>query len=143
MAVDGDAILFEIERRALPYRRDRRLVAEVDPFLPRLPRNRAVHRARVDVPVSEARRDRARDRPLSGAGRAVDGDDQGLLAHAAIIPCIRKMWLSPLLAKKGGCPFFAKNGGCPLFSWHAGLAAGSRRRSSGRGRRCSDAHLPT
>src|ERR687888_2665074 len=131
MAVDGDAILFEIERRALPYRRDRRLVAEVDPFLPRLPRNRAVHRARVDVPVSEARRDRARDRPLSGAGRAVDGDDQGLLAHAAIIPCIRKMWLSPLLAKKGGCPFFcekwrlspfflARGPGCwqsPPFFW--------------------------
>ena len=61
---------------ALRQRRDRRLVREIDAVVQRLPRDRAVHRAGVDVAVAKPRRDRARDRALAGAGRSVDGDDE-------------------------------------------------------------------
>src|SRR5262249_9122476 len=41
----------------------------------RQPRQRPVHRPRVEVAKADARCERARDGALAGAGRSVDGDD--------------------------------------------------------------------
>ena len=46
----------------------------------RLPADRAIHRAAVDVPVAERGGDRARDGPLPCARRTVDSDDQRIMA---------------------------------------------------------------
>ena len=57
---------------------DEVLIVERHAVLKRLPSHSAVHGAAVDVPVSEGTGDRASDGTLSGAGRSVDGDDEGL-----------------------------------------------------------------
>ena len=65
-------------RDALGERGDRGFVVERHAVAQRLPADRAIHRAAVDVAIAERGGDRARDRALAGAGRTVDGDDQRL-----------------------------------------------------------------
>ncbi len=81
VAVDANSTVAGLEPGLGRQRRHGRLVGQIDPVVPRLPRQRAVHRAGVDVAVAEPRRDRARDRAFAGAGRTVDGDDEGPLAR--------------------------------------------------------------
>ena len=66
-------------RRAPPTAATASSSVEIDPVVQRLPRDRAIHRAGVDVAIAEPRRDRARDGALAGARRAVDGDDEPAL----------------------------------------------------------------
>ena len=76
IAVDGDVRAGDVDARALGERGDRRFVVERHAVAQRLPADRAVHRAAVDVAVAERARNRARDGALAGAGRSVDGDDR-------------------------------------------------------------------
>lgn len=65
--VDEYAAILQIEHRAFAHRRDRRLILWIDAVVQRLPRDGAIHRARIDVPVAEPRRDSAGDRSFAGA----------------------------------------------------------------------------
>jgi hypothetical protein len=49
---------------------------QIDPFLERLPCDRSIHRAGIDVAVIQPRRNRARDGSFAGAGRTIDRDDE-------------------------------------------------------------------
>ena len=74
-AADEHALVLERDRVGERERLERRSLIEVDAVLEREPRERAVHRARVEVAEAEALGEAARDGALPGPGRAVDGDD--------------------------------------------------------------------
>ena len=76
MPVDADVAVVDVEDRAVAQRRDSCLVGDVDPVVLRLPRDGAVHRAGVDVPVAEPSRDRTRHRALPRSRWSIDRDDQ-------------------------------------------------------------------
>ena len=63
-------------RRGARQRRGASSSARSTPLAQRLPRHGPVHRASVDVAVAQPPRDFSRDGPLSGARRAVNGNDQ-------------------------------------------------------------------
>jgi hypothetical protein len=67
VAVDADSTVADLEPRPAGERGHRGLLRRIDPVFECLPRQRAVHRARVDVAVAEPRRHRARNRALAGA----------------------------------------------------------------------------
>src|SRR5581483_4715508 len=96
-ALDRDA------RRAREFG-DSVLVVERDAVLKRLPSHGAVHRAAVDVPVPESARDGASDCPFSGAGRPVDGDDQGFHPGAPERVACAYSPLTPAVFSCDSCP---------------------------------------
>src|SRR5439155_23679737 len=74
--VDEDAArLVELDRARGRQLAERRAVAEIEPALEGEPRERAVHRTRVEVAEAQSLCERAGDSALAGAGRPVDGDD--------------------------------------------------------------------
>ena len=76
LAIDEHHAVADHQHGAPRHLGTRLVVGEIDPLAERLPGDRSIHRARVDVPIREPARDLARDGPLAGAGGAVDGEDQ-------------------------------------------------------------------
>ena len=64
--------------RAPRQRRRPRIVVERHAVLRRLPRDRAIHRAGIDVPVAKPLGDRARQRALARAGRSINRNHEFL-----------------------------------------------------------------
>jgi dienelactone hydrolase len=88
MPIDDDAAILKIKRGAVGQPGDCRAVANVDALIEDLPRERPIHRARVDVRTRERRRDRSRDGAFPGAGRSIDRNDQ--VAHFPYYPSMRR-----------------------------------------------------
>ena len=77
MTVDRDHAIADSQSRAARHRRPSPASsARSIPLLKRLPRHRAVHRARIDVLVPQAFGHGPRDRAFACARGSVDGDDQ-------------------------------------------------------------------
>jgi hypothetical protein len=82
VAIDGDDPVADCEAGAFGQRRNGVLVREVGPFVQRLPCDRAIHRAGIDVAITEPRGYRTGDGALAGARRPVDRDDETIAAGA-------------------------------------------------------------
>ena len=67
MAVDPDASVADVEFGALRERRNCRFIREIDSMVQGVPRERAVHRARVHMAVAKPLCDGAGNRALAGA----------------------------------------------------------------------------
>src|SRR5688572_24187560 len=71
----------EGELRPTGERRDASFVVQIEAIVLRVPGDRPVHRARIDMAQAEMARDRPRDGAFAGARRAVDRDYQSPPAH--------------------------------------------------------------
>src|SRR5207248_8972684 len=69
------AVLVELDGTRLREPPEPLRLVERDPLADREPRERAVHRARVDVAEAETLREPPRDGALAGTGGAIDRDD--------------------------------------------------------------------
>ena len=76
VSVDDEAVWSELDLCVLGERRQGGPVGRVDPGVERLRRERAIHRARVEMGEPQRARDATSDRALARAGRAVDRDDE-------------------------------------------------------------------
>ena len=82
VAPDEDAAsLAELDRMLAREVDERGNVVELDPVVQRQPGEGAVHRAGVEIAEPEPRRERARDRALTGPGGPVDRDDHFCLGQ--------------------------------------------------------------
>ena len=83
-AVDGDEACLLLKVGLFRQRRQGRLVVEGQAGLMGLPGHGAVHRAGVDVAITEGLRQPPSERAFPGARGSVDGDDEGSQQPASV-----------------------------------------------------------